>query len=162
MAGEHVFEGVVGRKLFRDDIRAWGVDIDGKPNPASPPFAWGASTVGAVKGELPNDVVQDGTEVVDNIANQDAEVGQRQIRDCYSPKDMVAHLRVELTDDSYLIGLSQEQGADCGIKRVAVYPRPLEFGPTPAEVRLVGHDKRQYAKRQAGERCLPLMARGVI
>jgi hypothetical protein len=77
---------------------------------------------------------------MDSVANQDAEVEQREIRDCYSPKDVVARLRVELTDDSYLIVLSQKQGADFGTKRVAMYPSPINLGPTSAEVGPVGHD----------------------
>jgi hypothetical protein len=140
MVGEHVLEGTSVRKLFRDDIRAWGVDLYGKPNLASPPLGGRSSTVGFVTGELPNNMVQDTTEVVDNVANQDTEVAQREIRDCYSPKDMVARLRVELTDDSYLIGLSQKQGADFGIKRVSMYPRPINLGPTSTEVGLADHD----------------------
>jgi len=78
---------------------------------------------------------------VDYVANQDAEVAQREIGNCYRPKDMVARLRVELTDDSYLIGFSPKQEADFGIKRVAMYPRPLHLGSAPTEVGSVGHDR---------------------
>jgi len=92
-----------------------------------------------VEDELPNEIVQDGAQVMHNVANQDAKVEQRELRDCCDPKDMVVRLRVELANDSYLIGVSQEQGADFGLKRVAMFPRSLEFGPASAEIGSVGH-----------------------
>ena len=139
MVGEYVSESAGARKLFRDDILTWGFD-DYRESDLAGPVARRAFASHLVEGELPNDVVQDATQVVNHVANQDAEVEQGELRDCYGPKDMIARLRIELTDDSYLIGLSQEQGTDFGIKRVAVFPRPLQLRPASTEVRSVAHD----------------------
>jgi hypothetical protein len=146
MAAKHVFEGIVFRKLFRDDILARGLDCDWEPSSASPTSREFRSS-GLDAGELPNEMIEDAPQVMDAVSGNQPEAEQFVFGKCRNPKDVIAGLVVELGAQGYRIALRQEVGENFGIEGVSMFPRPLDLRPTAAEIGLVGHDCSVYQKR---------------
>ena len=143
MRGEYVFEGIGFRKLFRDDIldtlvrRLEFYRKSGSPRPAARKFP----TFGFHEGKLPNEVVKDTSQVVQDITHKQAQAYSWQIGSVSDLKDIGFRPLVELTDESYEVCfIKEETGADFFVQDAAMFPRPCKFGPTSTEVGLVGHD----------------------
>jgi hypothetical protein len=105
----------------------------------------GISSTTPVAGELPDKVIQRSPEVVDRISHDNPPVTEPLIREhCFSPKDVVSALSLEIQGQSYSVGWRHDStrstdGTYLALKGVAVLFSPVDFGPDAGEIRLVGH-----------------------
>jgi hypothetical protein len=97
-------------------------------------------------GELPDEMIQRSPEVVDCVSHNKTLTTEPFIREhCFSPKDVVSALVVEMQAQTYSVAWRHDStcsadGADLALKGIAMLFGPIDFGPTSAEVGPVIHN----------------------
>src|SRR5215210_4415734 len=100
----------------------------------------------AVKArELPDEVIQGPSEVVDHVSHEKAPTTESLFREHrFSPEDVVSALVIELQAQSYSVAWRHDStrsvdGADLALKSIAMLFGPVDLGPDAVEVGPVGH-----------------------
>jgi hypothetical protein len=139
MAGKHIPQGffLPAHKILWSNVGD-GVFLDGELDAKG---IAGFPPPTLEKGQLPHEVVQGRSEVLECVAHDEAEPDQQIFRGkgC-SPEDVVSAFTVVLDADSYAVRCDPESGVNLTLKGITVLFGPVELGPTTSEVGLVGHD----------------------
>jgi hypothetical protein len=88
-------------------------------------------------GELPNEVIERGAEIVDDISDDSPQYLDRGFR--FTVDEYLGSLPVVLGSDVVRTHILGER-LDPFTKEIQVHIRPIYLGPTSTEVELVGHD----------------------
>jgi hypothetical protein len=136
----HVFEGVGFVEITRRDVPLKRLVEYGESSP-SRSGSLEFSSIGLDDGELPYQMVQHATQVVANVPYEDASASHKRLWDFCNPEDIIARTRLVLGTHSYSVLLGPNNaGFNLGLQGVSMLHRPVELGPTPGEIGLVGHD----------------------
>jgi hypothetical protein len=135
-----------GDTSARDRVSRAGVERIDRESDLPPlvvrvsPSVWnyGRGRVSVGDGELPNEVVERGAEIVDDISNDRSPLFDSGHR--FTVDEYLGCLPVVLGFDFVRIQILGER-LDPFTKEVQVHIRPTYLGPTSTEVGLVGHDQ---------------------
>jgi hypothetical protein len=95
-----------------------------------------------LQGKLPREEVQGGSEVLDAISNDQAEMFHEVFGEGGDPDLIERGLRIELYSDRYLARLVPRDGIKVGFKVLSMRLRPINLGPATGKVGAVSHELR--------------------
>jgi hypothetical protein len=132
--------------------------VDGEANFS--PWASGGDGVGRSvsvgEGELPDQMIERGAEVVDHFSDDGPPQFRRWLPEGFTVEDYLACLQVTLGINC--VSITIDERLNQFVQGAQVHIRPVNLGPT--SVQGVGHGTRHFAKGLGGELCAPLKNSG--